>query len=334
MQEPKVGVIVPVYNVEKYLSECLDSLLNQEYRNYVILAVNDGSTDACPQILEHYQENHPNLFVFSKPNGGVSSAKNVALEKLQSLNCEYVCFVDSDDKVSPTFIRDFIEHFQTYNVNYGACGVALFDRNGEYAQSKKVNTSSLPTHSDIISHYFGVNQWIKRDQTTYRFLVNRCFAFSYIKNLSFDETLITSEDQKFFFDASENIESGILIPKTNYFYRQRKSSLSHNHLKRLDELNFYLNLLKTKKYRSDTHRCIVDTAINCWWIAVNSPEVQKDSNNWFLLDQSYHFLKTQTFSSNKKSLKRFWLYKFLKLFFKKSLLKKANLTNNFESFYE
>ena len=89
-----LSVIVPVYNVEAYLEECLDSLLRQKCKEMEIICVNDGSTDGSAEILKKYQKSHPKIKIISKENGGLSSARNAGLAKAEG---EYVVFVDSDD---------------------------------------------------------------------------------------------------------------------------------------------------------------------------------------------------------------------------------------------
>lgn len=89
-----ISVIVPVYNVEKYLKECLDSLINQTYANIEIIAVDDGATDGCPQILDEYALKDSRIKVIHKQNGGLSSARNCGVKVATG---EYVIFVDSDD---------------------------------------------------------------------------------------------------------------------------------------------------------------------------------------------------------------------------------------------
>lgn len=90
----KLSIIVPVYNVEHYLEECLDSLLRQKYKSMEIICVDDGSTDGSAEILKKYQESHTKIKVISKENGGLSSARNAGLAKAEG---KYVAFVDSDD---------------------------------------------------------------------------------------------------------------------------------------------------------------------------------------------------------------------------------------------
>ena len=99
----KLSIILPVYNVEEYLEECLDSLINQNYSNYEIIAVNDGSKDNSLKILKKYQKKHPKLIkVYDKENGGLSSARNYGIEKS---NGEYLFFVDSDDYILPNSLE-------------------------------------------------------------------------------------------------------------------------------------------------------------------------------------------------------------------------------------
>ena len=92
----KVSVIVPVYNVEKYLSNCLDTLVNQTLKDIEIIVVNDGATDSSPEIIEEYAAKYTNIIALNKPNGGLSDARNYGLPYAKG---EYIGYVDSDDYV-------------------------------------------------------------------------------------------------------------------------------------------------------------------------------------------------------------------------------------------
>lgn len=100
MDNELISIIVPVYNVEKYIAKCLDSLVNQTYLNIEILLIDDGSTDKSLSICKKYAAVDSRIKLFSKENGGVSSARNLGLLHVQG---EYVVFVDSDDFVSPKY---------------------------------------------------------------------------------------------------------------------------------------------------------------------------------------------------------------------------------------
>lgn len=90
----KLSFIVPIYNVEQYLSKCVDSLLAQDYEDYEIILVDDGSSDGCPAICDDYAAAHENIRVIHQKNGGLSVARNVGVKAAKG---EYICFVDSDD---------------------------------------------------------------------------------------------------------------------------------------------------------------------------------------------------------------------------------------------
>ena len=101
-QKPLISVIVPIYNVEKYLSRCIDSIINQSYSNLEIILVDDGSPDQCPDICDAYAAQDSRIKVIHKPNGGLSSARNAGLNIMLG---DYVAFIDSDDFVHREFIK-------------------------------------------------------------------------------------------------------------------------------------------------------------------------------------------------------------------------------------
>lgn len=102
---PLVSVIVPVYQTEKFIAECMDSILCQTYRNIEIILVDDGSTDTCPRLCDCYAEDNPNVRVIHKENGGLSSARNAGIDVAKG---EYLTFVDSDDVIAPDMINTMV----------------------------------------------------------------------------------------------------------------------------------------------------------------------------------------------------------------------------------
>lgn len=94
----KISVVVPIYNVEKYLKECIESIINQTYKNLEIILVNDGSTDNSLLIAENFSKQDERIKLYSKPNGGLSDARNFGIDKATG---DYIGFVDSDDKIFP-----------------------------------------------------------------------------------------------------------------------------------------------------------------------------------------------------------------------------------------
>ena len=108
----KISIIVPVYNVEKYLSRCIESLLVQTYTNFEIILVDDGSLDCCPVICDKYAAKYKNIHVIHKENGGLADARNAGMKVAKG---EYVTFVDSDDYVNSLYLEMLIK-----GINRGA----------------------------------------------------------------------------------------------------------------------------------------------------------------------------------------------------------------------
>jgi glycosyltransferase involved in cell wall biosynthesis len=102
---PIISIIVPIYNAEKYLVRCIDSILNQSFTDFECILVNDGSTDNSALMCENYVKKDNRIVVIHKENGGVSSARNVGLKTAKG---EYVCFVDSDDMVKSTYVENLM----------------------------------------------------------------------------------------------------------------------------------------------------------------------------------------------------------------------------------
>lgn len=114
MDDKKVSIIVPVYNVEKYLSKCIDSIINQTYKNIEIILIDDGSKDLSGDICDDYQKRDDRIKVVHKQNGGLSSARNAGLDMM---NGEFVGFIDSDDFIHPQMIEILLELACKYSLD-------------------------------------------------------------------------------------------------------------------------------------------------------------------------------------------------------------------------
>ena len=107
MEGVKVSVVVPVYNVEKYLRDCLESVINQDFKEIEIICVNDGSKDDSQKILEEYSEKDSRIHIIVQENQGVSCARNVGIRCAKG---EYICFLDSDDMLESSALREIYEY--------------------------------------------------------------------------------------------------------------------------------------------------------------------------------------------------------------------------------
>ena len=133
----KVSVILPIYNVEKYLKRCMDSLLGQTLKDIEIVMVDDESPDYCPQLCEEYKAKYPNVKVVHKKNGGLGFARNSGLEACEG---EYVAFIDSDDFVDIHMFEDLYEYASKNKLDACFCGYNVYkdEQHIRQRQEKKV----------------------------------------------------------------------------------------------------------------------------------------------------------------------------------------------------
>ena len=115
----KVSVIVPIYNVEKYLRKCVSSILEQSYKNIEIILVDDGSTDMSGKICDELSKEHDNVIVIHKQNGGLSSARNAGIE---ASNGDYLSFIDSDDYIEKTMYEEMVNAIENSKKDIASCG--------------------------------------------------------------------------------------------------------------------------------------------------------------------------------------------------------------------
>lgn len=142
----KVSIIVPVYNTEKYLRKCLDSLVNQDFSDYEIILINDGSTDCSKSIINEYTKKYFFIKSFTKKNGGLSSARNLGIEK--SLG-RYIVFVDSDDYVETSFLKELYNNITKNNSDIAVCEFSYVYYDGTIIRSY----SNLDYTNDSLKKY-------------------------------------------------------------------------------------------------------------------------------------------------------------------------------------
>lgn len=127
MQKSLVSIIVPVYNVEAYLRECLESIIAQTYKNLEVILINDGSTDLSGQICKEYAAKDSRFIIIDKPNGGLSSARNVGMLAAKG---EYIYFIDSDDWIHPKMVFDCVNEIEDKNSDFCFFEADSFNESG------------------------------------------------------------------------------------------------------------------------------------------------------------------------------------------------------------
>ncbi len=164
----KISVVVPVYNVEKYLAKCLDSLINQTYQALEILVVNDGSTDDSEKVIQEYAQKYPEkIKPFTKENGGLSDARNFGIDRAAG---DYIGFVDSDDYVNPSMFEEMAVLAEKHQAEMVICNIQKVDQHGKITQ-KLTQIPNMPEKIDLEKNfsifadlsYFACNKLFKKE---------------------------------------------------------------------------------------------------------------------------------------------------------------------------
>lgn len=143
MNNPLVSIIIPVYNVEKYIEKCIDSIINQTYKNLEIILVDDGSPDGCPEICDKYALQDSRIKAIHKKNGGLSDARNAGLDIMKG---EWVIFIDSDDFVSPYHVENLYYLVKKFNTNIAITSFECFYNENKKFIYKKITNEKVLIH--------------------------------------------------------------------------------------------------------------------------------------------------------------------------------------------
>ncbi|MFC0344180.1 glycosyltransferase family 2 protein [Epilithonimonas hispanica] len=210
-KQPKISIIIPVYNAEKYLTECLQSVQFQSFTDFEVLLVNDGSTDRSGKICEEFVEKDSRFKVFHKENGGVSSARNLGIKNASG---EFICFIDSDDYIKENFFKDF--KFETNSADLFVQGYHIKIENQQFLERSII-------HANLKSNDIGsilCNLEIKTNiiETPW----SKLFKTNIIhdNNLLFNERLHNGEDHLFVLSYFKYINSIYLSNSNNYIYNR------------------------------------------------------------------------------------------------------------------
>lgn len=223
-----VSIIVPIYKVEDYLARCIDSLINQTYKNIEIILVNDGSPDSCGRICNEYAQIDSRIVVIHKENGGLSDARNVGIKSSRG---EYVTFVDSDDWVSPYYIEYLYNILIETNSCIVECDYLVTERLSDYEHQKlsKIARSSYAVENAL--------ELLIKDRVFKQVVWNKMYKKEVLKNVSF-ELGKTNEDEFWTYQIFGNALKITKLNEILYFYFQRPGSIMRNRysLKRLDAI--------------------------------------------------------------------------------------------------
>ena len=237
MINPKISIIIPVYNVEKYLRECLDSVINQTLKDIIIICVNDGSTDSSLEILKEYAKNDNRIHIVDKINGGLGAARNSGIKYLidSNINPKYIYFVDSDDWLDIQALEKLYTKSQESNSDICIMEVARYieatnkiDKEDRWYTNKcyKIRKNDVCSFDEIKSVLFSSCCVAYCHLYLYEFLINSLWENEefYPQNLLFE-------------DVYPHIKSLILakriafLDEALYYYRIREGSIMTSNAK-------------------------------------------------------------------------------------------------------
>lgn len=200
----KFSLIVPIYKVERYLSKCIESIINQTYTNFEVILVNDGSPDACGKICDDYALRDNRIKVIHKENGGVSSARNIGIENASG---EYIWFIDSDDWIERYSLQVLADQLEGSKSN-----LVIFDSNiieNKNIKINRFNESCNSIHRITMEKFF--------EEYYFKYKVGfEIWNKIYSRKVIFDNNIRFAEDEKIGEDLFFNIQYYTKIKSLNY----------------------------------------------------------------------------------------------------------------------
>lgn len=217
--EPLVSIIIPVYNSEKYLGKCIESIRNQSYKNIEILIINDGSKDRSEELIFSHMDQEPRIRYQKQNNKGVAIARNKGVEHAIG---KYLLFVDSDDYLSVDYVKELVTCAEKYDSDLTISGYTLFyQKNG-----KKIETIPLAYKAHE------KEEWAYRISATWGHLYKMEFWQKHCLKFMQEENA-RAEDVPIVLYANAMAQNICVCPNSDYYYRQHESSAMNDRTKKV-----------------------------------------------------------------------------------------------------
>lgn len=215
IEEKKISVIVPIYNVEKYLDKCINSIVLQTYKNIEILLIDDGSTDKSFYICEKWKKKDYRINVIHKSNGGLSDARNYGLNIASG---EYVCFIDSDDYIEKDYIEKLYKILIKNKVRVSQCGINYINEKDKKLKQIGYKTNIVLNGREIIKD--SCNKHFIENEVVW----NRLYDIKIFENLRFPKGKV-HEDEYITYKILYNEDKIAITAECLYNYRQSNNSI-------------------------------------------------------------------------------------------------------------
>lgn len=212
-QYPLVSILIPVYNVENYISTCLNSVLFQTYPNLQIILIDDGSKDHSLGICQEYAARNKNIEIYHQENQGVATTRNNLLEKVKG---DYVLFIDSDDWVETDMVEYLTSIGDLMDADIVMCSMVINDTKSINKETSIVELNQEHAIKDFLHHKYFTGS-----------LCNKLIKSNLLRNIKFDNGITYGEDALFCWKVLQNVKSVVVTNRKLYHYRMNNISLSH-----------------------------------------------------------------------------------------------------------
>lgn len=246
MNNELISIIVPIYNKEDYLRQCLDSIINQSYTNFEVLLVNDGSTDSSGIICQEYSERDSRFRYIEKKNGGVSSARNLGLERSEGA---YITFIDSEDWVEFNYLEVLYNALRENNTDVAISSYKSYYLDGNfylrvYSSQEEEFLRIGKRNRDVFLEEFPKLGKLNHD---FHCIASKLFKRELLESQKFDESINYGEDLYFFFNLYLKMQSIIYVKEATYIYRQHGTNITLNFTESLalQEIQIHEQILKS-----------------------------------------------------------------------------------------
>ncbi len=275
MQQPLISVIIPVYNVEKYLMRCVGSILKQTYKNVEVILVNDGSTDSSPQICEHIVAMSDKVRIIHQENQGVSAARNAGL---RASNGEYIHFCDADDFIEGDTYEAVMAEMLREEADAAYFG---WSRDLRFSSTTQADNALRGAGSQFDLGYTMLIQCgVPGGKKGYgNYIWNKIFRKAALKDkengewILFDENVAIAEDGLWLVDVLPNLHKGVFLPKAYYHYVNNPQSAMGNRSRYtevcLGSQRSHIRMLeKLKEFNVELYKVHQETCNRFFWMHV------------------------------------------------------------------
>lgn len=218
LEEKKISIIIPAYNVEKYIAKCLDSVINQSYKNLEVIVVDDGSKDRTGCIIDDYSAKDNRIRAVHQPNGGSPNARNTGMKYA---NGDYVMFLDSDDWIEPKCCKVIVSEMQKDKAD-----LVFFEYYKEY-KNKTVQMKTYP-HEKLIYNRDGKQEFFLYDMRTIT-PWGKIYSAEILHKCEYNESLRTAEDVEFNYRIYDRVNKAVYIQRPLLHYRILEQSAIHGY---------------------------------------------------------------------------------------------------------